>query len=150
MTGGYVCAKVCTAIFHRQHCSRTYEVTSHKQVIISWKRYKIEIKFQWKTNRKWHASYQIALISMTLSDLESHFSSRHPRADISNKYSTYRNFASLVTYAKVACRNASRDLWACTAWWHWDIWVNILPMVAFDNVAARIWTRYLLVTSAAY
>jgi len=38
------------------------------------KRYKIEIWLQWKTNRKSHVSYQMLPISMTMSDLECHFS----------------------------------------------------------------------------
>ena len=42
-------------------------------MVISQKRCKINIQLQWKSNRKLHVSYQMALISMTFTDLECHF-----------------------------------------------------------------------------
>jgi len=43
-----------------------------------WKRYKIETQLQWKTSRKSHMAYQMARTSVTLNELESHFSCLKP------------------------------------------------------------------------
>jgi len=44
-----------------------------KEVIISWKRCKIETWWQWKSNRKSHVVYRMAPVPVALNDLESHF-----------------------------------------------------------------------------
>jgi len=43
-----------------------------------WKRYKIETQLQRKTSRKSHMAYQMARTSVTLNELESHFSCLKP------------------------------------------------------------------------
>ena len=42
-------------------------------MIISRKRCKIETSLQWETNRKSYVAYQMALLPMTLNDLEGYF-----------------------------------------------------------------------------
>ena len=53
-------------------------------MLISHKWYKIDIYLQWKANRQSQVSYRMAPISMTLSDLECHFSC----LNLSNSYSS--------------------------------------------------------------